>query len=65
MIYLFVCLFVCFCQIANNSLIDHIPSELEKLQELRGLQLSSNILTGILPKELGNLSQLESLNVGE
>lgn len=49
---------------ANNSLTGQIPSELEELQELRGLELSNNDFTGSILKELGNLSQLESLNLG-
>lgn len=50
---------------ANNSLVDDIPTELGKLNNLRALVLAGNNLTNSIPTELGTLSGLKKINLGK
>ena len=47
--------------LVQNSLTGAIPSELENLTNLSGLNLFGNQLTGPIPPELGNLTNLTLL----
>ena len=41
-----------------------IPPEIGNLQQLQGLTLDGNSLTGVIPPEIGNLQQLQELTLG-
>ncbi|KAL2936344.1 Receptor-like protein 9b [Bienertia sinuspersici] len=49
--------------LSSNKLTGDIPSQLGKLEQLRGLNLSHNFLSGSIPSQFSNLKQVESLDL--
>jgi Leucine-rich repeat (LRR) protein len=48
--------------ISNNQITGSLPAEIRQLENLRVLDASDNLMTGV-PAEIGQLSQLEELDL--